>query len=145
MKCTIVIDRTREEEVVIYAHQKSALTEGIEALVESNATEIVGYDDNSIVTLTPSDVNCFIVEGGKVFALTDSGKWQLRQRLYAVEESLGQDFVKINQSCVANIRKIDRFEASLGGSLLVLFKNGYRDYVSRRQLKTVKERIGFRL
>ena len=33
---------------------------------------------------------------------------------------------------------------TLGGSLTVVLKNGYRDYVSRRQLKAVKERMGLR-
>ena len=51
-------------------------------------------------------------------------------------------FIKINQSTVANITKIERFETSIGGSLSVRFKNGYRDYVSRRNLKKIKERMG---
>ena len=41
-----------------------------------------------------------------------------------------------------NIDKIKRFDASLSGFLLVTLKNGYSDYVSRRNLKNVKERLG---
>ena len=59
-----------------------------------------------------------------------------------LEEKLPLDFVKINQSCLANIKKIERFSASVGGSLKVIFKNGHTDYVSRRQLRTVKEKLG---
>jgi len=69
--------------------------------------------------------------------------FRLNHRLYQLEERLGTRFLKINQSCLANIQQIQRFDASLAGALLVIFKNGYRDYVSRRQLKTVKERMGF--
>lgn len=145
MKCTTVIDLTREEEVLIYTHKKTSLTAQIEALVNEQSTEIVGYSEKQIATLHQSEIVCFTVEDGKVLALTPQGRWQVRQRLYELEATLGSDFVKINQSCIANIKMIDRFDASLGGSLLVFFKNGYRDYVSRRQLKSVKERIGFRL
>ena len=66
-------------------------------------------------------------------------------RLYQLEELLDASFVKINQSSIVNVKKIERFEASIGGALLVILQNGHRDYVSRRQVKAVKERIGFRL
>ena len=39
---------------------------------------------------------------------------------------------------------IDRFNASIGETLLVIFKSGYKDYVSRRQIKNVKERMGIK-
>lgn len=145
MKCTTVIDPNREEEILIYAHKRNALTDQIEALAQKSTAEIVGYNDKQIAPLQPSDVTCFTVEDGRVFALTRTARWQIRERLYALEERLGNDFVRINQSCIANIKEILRFDASIGGSLLVFFKNGHRDYVSRRQLKIVKERIGFRL
>ena len=83
-----------------------------------------------------------MVEDGKVYALTESEKYRLKQRLYLLEEMLDVSFVKINKSCIANIRKIKKFDASFSGTLTVVFKNGYRDYVSRRNLKSVKERLG---
>lgn len=143
MKCRTVIDKSRDEEVVIYVHEKSRLSENIEEYVMSCSTKLVGYRDGMAVNLSQADVYCFIVEDNKIYALTEKEKLRLKQRLYVLEESLNGDFVKINQSCVANIRKIQKFDTSLSGTLSVIFKNGYRDYVSRRQLKIVKERIGF--
>ncbi|MBQ2735784.1 MAG: LytTR family transcriptional regulator [Clostridia bacterium] len=145
MKCTIVMDKSREEEVVIYLQKPSDLPARIEALLEEGRRELIGYGDKTIVKLDVREVVCFTVEDGRVYAVTAEEKLQLRRRLYELEEMLDADFLKINQSCIANVRKIQRFDVSLGGSLLVIFQNGYRDYVSRRRLKTVKERIGFRL
>ncbi len=145
MKCTIVIDPTREEEVVIYVRQKTPLAEQIKLLTEESSAALVGYQGQQIVSLLPGDVTCFFTESGKLFALTEKETWQLRQRLYEIEALLGTDFIKINQSCIANVKKIDRFEVSIGGALRVIFKNGHKDFVSRRQLKFVKERMGFRL
>ena len=54
---------------------------------------------------------------------------------------LPDGFIKINQSTVANISKIARFGTSFDGSLYVTFKNGYRDYVSRRQISNVKRAL----
>lgn len=143
MKCRTVIDKSRDEEVIIYVHEKSRFSENIEEYVISCSTELLGYRDGTAVKLSQADVYCFIVEDNKIYALTQNEKLRLKQRLYVLEESLSSDFVKINQSCIANIRKIQKFDASLSGTLSVTFKNGYRDYVSRRQLKIVKERIGF--
>ena len=143
MKCRTVIDKDREEEVVIYVHEKNSLSYEIEELVLGKSLELFGYKDKNIVKLSPSDVFCFTVENNKVYALCEREKYQIKQRLYLLEEILDRDFVKINQSCIANIRKISKFDTSITGTLMVSFKNGHRDYVSRRQMKKVKERIGF--
>ena len=142
MKCTLIITDEHEEEVVIYARERTKLTDDIEALVIGSVPELIGYKENQTVKLSSDSVYCFTVEDNKVYALTDSEKLQIKLRLYQLEEILPDTFVKINQSCIANIRKIERFDTSISGTLLIKFKNGYKDYVSRRQMKAVKERFG---
>ncbi|MBQ9132451.1 MAG: LytTR family transcriptional regulator [Clostridia bacterium] len=142
MKYTINIDRERDEEVVIFAHERNELIERIEAILQDAPGELLGYGEGEIVRIEPARVDCFTVEDGRVYAVTDGGRYQLKLRLYQVEACLGSGFVKINQSCIVNVSRIKSFKTSLGGSLMVTLKGGYRDYVSRRQLKTVKERIG---
>ena len=143
MKCTIIIDKNREEEVIIYAKEKSTLTDEIERLVNDNNLELIGYDKSGEgVKLTTDEVYCFTAEDNKIFAITEKDKLRIKCRLYQLEEILPEYFVKINQSCVANIRKIARFDTSVSGTLLIKFKNGYKDYVSRSQVKAVKERLG---
>ena len=142
MKCTLIITDEHEEEVVIYARERTKLTNDIEVLVYGSVPELIGYKENEVVKLNSDLISCFTVEGSKVYALTDSEKLQIKLRLYQLEEMLPDTFVKINQSCIANIRKIERFDTSVSGTLLIKFKNGYKDYVSRRQMKAVKERFG---
>ena len=142
MKLQIVIDHNHDEEILIYAHEKTPLICEIEELVKNNSVDLIGYTENETVKLNLNDVYCFFTEDNKVYALTENGKYRLKSRLYQLEENLNNSFVKINQSCIANIKKIDRFKATVGGSLTVVFKNGYIDYVSRRNLKKVKERLG---
>ncbi len=142
MKYTLLIDPEHPEEVVVHAHEPSALTEAIQALCENNAFELVGYFEKEMFRLNPSDVDCFTVQDNKVYALCNRKNFLLKYRLYELEKQLPHHFVKINQSCIANMKKIERFDASISGSLKVIFKNGYTDYISRRQLKIVKERLG---
>ena len=145
MKYKTVIDPEREEEVLIYAHRRSKLVEEIEALAERGSKEWIGYDDQrQILQFSSHEVYCFISEANKVFAITTHGRLAIKERLYLLEELLDDSFVRLNQSCIANIRMIERFDASFSGTLSVVFQNGYRDYVSRRQLKIVKERVGIK-
>lgn len=144
MKYKIYIDREREEEILIYVHEKNYLVERIEELIlEQQKRDILAFGDGEVVKLCEDEIFCFVVEEGRVFALTDGDKLQLKMRLYQLEEQFSDRFVKINQSCLVNVDKIARFDASIGGSLMVTLKNGYKDYISRRQMRTVKDRIGF--
>ena len=146
MKYKTYIDPDREEEVIIHAHSHTKEIADLESYIESLSAELTGYGkDGRIVRIRPADVHCFVTEDGKSVALTDTERLTVRLPLYVIEDMLDNGFVRINQSCIGNIRKIDRFNASIGGALMVTFQNSHRDYVSRRQLKAVKERIGFKL
>ncbi len=142
MECKVVIGTDNEEMVVVYARERTKLVDEIERFVSENSLEIVGYKDRSTVIINPNQVYCFIVEDGKTYAVTQDDKFLLKSRLYQIEEMLTENFVKVNQSCIANVKKIERFDTTPYGALNVVFKNGYIDYVSRRQLKIVKERLG---
>lgn len=143
MKCTLIIDKNKDEEIIIYAHDRTDLINRIEKLILEKSHDLIGYNEKSIINLSISDVYCFIVENNKIYAITENEKILIKKRLYEIERLLSNDFIKINQSCIINIKKIKRFDASFAGSLMVTLKNDYKDYISRRQLKTVKERIGF--
>lgn len=144
MKFTLNIDSTKDEEIIINAHQKTKLIEEIEKLVINDSFELVCIDEDKIaVILEFSDIHCFVVENNKVYAYTDKSKYAIKYRIYQLIDKLPPSFIKVNQSCVGNIKKIERFDASIAGSLIIKFKCGYKDCVSRRQLKEFKERFGF--
>ncbi len=142
MKFSLHIDKSREEEVIIYAHEDNSVFAQIKQMVIGDDLTLVGYKDDNIVMLNRNDVACFISSDDRVYALVGKNRYLIKKRLYQVAELLGRDYIRINQSCIANIRQIERFQASFGGSLEVVFSNGYKDYISRRELKNVKERIG---
>lgn len=143
MKFTLIIDPAHEEELVMYAKAPSPLSEKIAAIAAEDERELFGYLGKDAFRLDEEDIYCFSAEGGRVYALTEEKRYRVNMRLYELEAWLGKGFVKINQSCIANVKKISAFRASIGGSLMAVFKNGHTDYVSRRQLRSVKEKIGF--
>ena len=55
---------------------------------------------------------------------------------------MGSSFIKINQSAIANLKMIRKFDSTIGGTIKVVFKNGHVEYVSRRNIQRLKERLG---
>ncbi len=145
MKLKTIIDAGVDERVEIYARERNPLVCEIERLIMGTPKELIGYRENEIVRLDISCVDCFFSENNKIFAFVDGERYSVRERLYVIEETVGSAFIRINQSCIANVARIEKFESSFAGALTVVMRGGYRDYISRRQLKAVKERIGFKL
>lgn len=142
MKFRLIIDKNCEEEVVVYSREKTKLTEEIERIVENNAKELVGYIEREAYKIGISEIFCFVAEDNNIYAITENNKFRIKKRLYQLEEVVDDNFIKINQSCIVNVREIKKFDSSFSGVLKVVLKNGYSDYVSRRNIKIIKERLG---
>ena len=142
MKFTVILNSEREDEVIVYAKEKNSLVKSIEELVNWADNYFIVQNEKGIKRITEKEAYCFYIEDKKVYVLTEKEKLLLKMRLYSIEEKLSEDFIKINQSTVINIKKIQRFDVSVTGTLKVVLKNGYTDYVARRRIKNVKERLG---
>lgn len=143
MKFRIIIDKTKDEEVLVTAHARSELTDRLEALVtEASGTDrIVAYRDEDILLLTVDDIECVTVEEGKLFVIDGKNrKYRVKQRLFELEALLPPCFIRINKSALANERRIERFAAAFSGAVDAVFKCGHREYVSRRCFAQIKRR-----
>ena len=136
------IKTTDKEETIIYAKEKNELINAIESMILQYDNSLVGYKDDEFKELNILEIDCFYTQNDKVYARVKDEEFIVKKRLYELNEIYKEYFMYINQGCLANIKRIERFRVSIGGSLLVVFKSGYEDYVSRRQIKNVKERIG---
>lgn len=143
MKFRLIIDRTKEEEVVITAREPSSLTEQIEQLVlEHTGTDwLTAYTEDDTKRLKFQQIVCVTVVEGKTYAIDEQGKqYRLKQRLYELEAVLPASFIRINKSAIANENQIERFTANFSGAVDVVFRGGYREYVSRRCFAGIKRR-----
>lgn len=142
MKIKVIIDENVDERIEIYSKDRNDLVRQIEELVNNYDCNLYGYYDDEITPLSLNEVYRFYVENNKVYASTINKKYWIKLRLYQIEEMVGSSFIKINQSCLVNKKKIKRFVSSWGGSLLVELTNNEKDYISRRQTKIVMESMG---
>ena len=139
MKFKLIIDQNCEDEIVATVRQKSDLTDYIQSLVEESNDKLVGYYENQIIRLDTDKIECVYSQDNKTFVVySDKNVYQIKKRLYEVEEILPPTFIRINKSAIANSKSIKKFVTIITGSVNVEFKSGYVDYVSRRCFAQIK-------
>lgn len=143
MKFKMIIDPTKDEEIVVTAHAPSELTEKIQQLVQeyTGTDRVAAYLEDDIQMLPFAEIACITVIDGKTVAVDSKGKhYRLKQRLYELEAILPPSFIRINKSAIANEWCIERFAANFSGAVDAVFQGGYREYVSRRCFAEIKRR-----
>jgi DNA-binding LytR/AlgR family response regulator len=144
MKFKLIIDNSREEEVVATVHARSALTDAIEALIlQSSGTDrLTVYTEDEILQLPFAQIACITVLGGKTYAISaDGNRYRLKQRLYELEAIVPACFIRINKSALANEHQLERFSAAFSGGVDAVFRCGHTEYVSRRCFAAIKRRF----
>lgn len=144
MKFKLIVDPSKEEEVVVTAHARSPLTDRIEEIATQPAvgSRIAAYTEDDEVLMLPLDeIACLTVIDGKPCAIDQRGKrYQIKLRLYELESQLPSCFIRINKSAIANENQLEKFTPSFSGAVDAVFKCGYTDYVSRRCFAVIKRR-----
>lgn len=143
MKFHLILDREKTEEIVATVHQRSQLTDAIEALVQqyTQTDRVTVYGEDDLYQLRFSDIECITVLDGKTYAIDHKGnQCRLKQRLYELEEILPSCFIRINKSTLANENYLERFTATYSGGVNAVFRCGYTEYVSRRCFAQIKRR-----
>ena len=144
MKFRLIINKDKDEEVVATVHNRTALTDEIEALIlrYAGAERIPGYRGEEIKLLSVSEIECITVLDGKTYAIDSQNcHYRIKQRLYEWEQQLPGSFIRINKSTLANEHCLDRFAVTVAGGVDAVFKCGYREYVSRRCFAQIKRRF----
>lgn len=145
MQVEIKIDSscTEPKIIILTASMTEEVTHLMQKLSESNPRIISGSRDGRIKVLDENDLFRIYASNGKVFAVTDSGEYSLRLRLYEAEERLRpSDFVRISNSEIINLKKVKNFDLSFSGTIYVELMNGTTTYVSRRYVPKIKKILG---
>ena len=144
MRFKLIIAPDQEEEIQATVHKESEFISRLENIVLSyNGTDkIAAYTEDEMVLIPFQNIECIFLVEGKTYAVDENGrKYLLKYRLYKLEELLPQNFFRISKSALANLDRLQQLVLSFNGSVDAVFRCGYRDYVSRRCLSTLKRRL----
>ncbi|WP_101842339.1 LytTR family DNA-binding domain-containing protein [Halobacillus sp. Marseille-P3879] len=129
--------------ITIHAKEWSTELDQLVKMINStNRKRLIGVEGDQSVLIPCEDIEFVYSEKGKVFAVSGSSKAELKMKLYEVEEAVGEDsFSRFSKSVIGNINQIQRFELSFNGNLCVYFTSGNKEYVSRRYVRRLKEKL----
>ena len=145
MKIEVRLDATCEETtVVIYTNRVADEVQNLARRLSQDAPQvIVGFLEEEAMLLSQEEIYRVFAESGKVFAETENGRYQLRLRLYELEERLdGKRFVRISNAEIVNLGMVRGFDLSFAGTICVRMKNDTVTYVSRRYVSKIKQVLG---
>lgn len=148
MKIELDINPDNKERKIII--KSDEMTKDIEEILkyisnieEGNDRSIVGQKNEKIVIIKKDEIVRIYSLNKKVIAETLRESYEIKFRLYEIEDLLNQkDFIRISKSEIINLKKVKCFDVSLMGSIEVEFVNGNKTYVSRRYVKILKEKVG---
>ena len=112
---------------------------------QSNAATAIisGFKNDKVELLEQKELIRIYAEEGKIYAKTESDLYQLRLRLYELEERLDDTlFVRISNSEIVNLKKVKSLDLSFVGTICMELSNGDVSYVSRRYVSKIKKTLG---
>ena len=125
----------------------SSMTEEVNRLVKKLSEDfpkmLAGIRNDRCELLEQTEIIRIYAASGKVYAVTAKGEYVLRRRLYELEEQLaGSSFVRISNSEMINLKKVEHFDLSFTGTIYVKLSNQTSAYVSRRYVSKIKTMLG---
>lgn len=146
MKIRIELDNKIEEnEVVIRCRELDNEIAEIQKVVSELIEEkrqMIFYKDNTEYYICINNILFFETEDNAVYAHILNEVYQVKYRLYELEDILPKNFVRVSKSTILNINHIYSITRNITSSSLVEFKNTHKKvYVSRSYYKVLKLKL----
>ena len=132
-----------EEQVIIECVEVTPEVEAIRAFAETKGKGLYGVTDGQQTTrIALEDVYYFEAVDEKVFACTRENVYEIRQRLYEVEQAYGEYFfVRCSKSVVLNLMRLDGISPALNGRFTAHMKNGEKLMISRKYASALVRKV----
>lgn len=139
----LIVDDIEEEGITLqYVEFTREFAEIKEYCLHKGET-ITGYtQDREAVSIRVEDVLYFEAVGELVFAYLENQVYEIRKRLYQIEETLKQENItRASKSMLINLEHIVSVRSALNGRLYAKMENGEEVLISRSYAKQVAKCI----
>ncbi len=149
MKVKFEVDENfEEEEIIIRCRKMTKECLQLQQLAESLQMEklqLEFYDQGTEYYLPLEEILFFETNGGSVYAHTGLKQYQIKNKLYELEDILPRMFMRVAKSMIINIDCIYSLTKNITSSSIVEFYGTPKKaYVSRGYYKSLKNRLGER-
>lgn len=146
MKIRIEVDESiRETEVTIKVKELNQEVYEIQNILSelfSKRRQIVFYKENIEYYISLDKVLFFETEDNSIYGHTVDDMYEVKYKLYELEEILPREFIRVSKSTILNVNRVTSINRNITSASVVEFRNSYKKtYVSRHYFKDLKIRI----
>ncbi len=133
-----------ENFIEIVAKEDCAIIRKIESFVKDNYPNTVTcFKNNQAFKISIDEIYRIYCRDTIVILKTEKLEYEIKERLYEIENKLGMfSFIKINKGEIINLNKVNDFDFTYSGKVLVHLKNDDICNVSRRNINKLKMILG---
>ena len=137
------IESTEEEAVILEYIEWTSEWENLSDYIEGKKRQIIGYGTKKeMYSIQLDDILYFEAVGDLVFAYTGDQVYEIKMRLYQVEETVQQSgILRASQSFLVNVRKIEKVRSVLNGRFMAVMENGEEVLITRHYAREVMDAI----
>ena len=130
-------------DVVIRSGERDAQVEAIiKSLTRGDRLKLTALDaENRLCVIDERDIYFISADGKNIQIVTAHGKYRAKQALQSIEEVLSEDFLRVSRFEIVNLRKVRKYDFTIGGTLRIEFENGMEAWASRRYIPIIKEKL----
>jgi DNA-binding LytR/AlgR family response regulator len=132
----------KEPYAVIYSDVMTDEIRTIASALDSSGGIITVTENERILVLRPKEIFMVRVENEKTIIYCQTKSYLSGKRLYELEAQLGKEFMRISKSALINLKEISYIEPSFNGMMLLILKNGCKEYISRKYISDFKKYLG---
>lgn len=144
MKIHLHIDsELHETEIHIHAANYDEQVEQLmNKLKQTSKDTIAGHLDGEIHIIKIQDVYSIFTDQGKVYLQTDEDEYEVKRKLYEIEQRYTTQLIRVNKATLVHFEKIASIQSKVLGSPQLTLENGVTVPISRNYFKALKEAFG---
>lgn len=145
MKIKYIPDETLSEDtIVVNFHPANPKLAQLQAHLaqQTEPAKLTVLSQEREILLNPDEILFFETSGEIVYVHTANKSYQIKLRLYEIEQLQYAYFCRISKSTIVNLKQIYALEKGFGADSLIRFRQSHKEvYVSRLYYKLLKEKI----
>ena len=136
-----LVNNLEEEGVILQYIRLTKDFEEIKEYVQHKGEALIGYTQtNERVSVRVEDILYFETVDGLVFAYTVDCVYEIKGRLYQVEEKVSRRTIcRASKTMIVNVEHITSVRTALNGRLYARMENGEEILITRRYAREIED------
>lgn len=136
------VEKKEQEQVIIECTEVTKEIKDIYSYALSKGVELSGLENGHLEKIRLEDIHYFEAVDEKVFAYTKNHVFEIKLRLYEVEQEYASyHFIRCSKSVVLNLMQLKSISPALNGRFHAHLKNGEKVMISRQYIGSIRESV----